>query len=304
MTLSDAVVQRLQELGLQQEPFAPAKENVYARTSVADPVQVDGFGTLANIDEHLQARIAANQTPLIAIVGQTGTGRSLAAKYVIDRWLALRNLDSARLAIPEISTLHFDDHDIFRRWMSLLRELAWDLNIPIPAAVDAALDAAVNASNRATYPMTFRRHATAYAQFMHPANASYAFCLEEVPSDMYLESAKIAFAVAGILCVCTIKDASGIDPTQHGWMTIRLTSLTGEETTRFISDFWQKRSASALPFDRDVLRTAFANRTETIAKIRGLMSRVLIRRLESKPDAVWDADTFQEALERAEAGGE
>lgn len=299
MTLSPAVQEKLAQLGLQNEPFAPVKVNVFDKRAYAEPVPVDGFSTLNEVETYLRTAREENTTPFLAIVGQTGTGRSLAAKHVLNLWRTIRGLSPERYVIPAIARLHFGDHDIFKRWMGFLRQLAWELNIPIPEAADTALEQAIANSDPSTYPTTFRRHAIAYANYMHAADASYALCLEEIPAEIYLDSAKITFETAGVICVCTIKDNAEIDPGAFGWNTLRLSPLTGDEVTNFVSSFWHKCANSDLPFDVEVLRAAFNGRSDTIAKVRTLMSRVLINKLEAPPEEAW---SFADALARAESG--
>jgi hypothetical protein len=303
MTLSAAAKARLAQLapGLNDEPFAPAKVDAFDNNATADPVAVDGFCTMAGIDQHLAGAAAAGKTALIAIVGQTGTGRSLAARYVLEKWRQMKNLAPGRLLVPNIfqniEELHYGHYEIFKQWMSLLREDGWDLGV-IPKEAYEGMKTATAAADKVTYAADLRQAARLYAGHLHANGASYALLLEDVPSGDYLASPKLMFPNAGVICVCTIKDNAKLDPQSKGWMPLRLSPIGGNETLNFVSSLWNKHTQSALPFDVNVLRGAFAGRSDTIMRVRTLMSQVLINKLEAA-DGQW---SFTEAFARAEAG--
>jgi len=304
MTLSDAAKKRLAQLapGLKDEPFAPAKVDAFDNTVTPDPIAVDGFCTMADIDQHLAAMIAARKTALIAIVGQTGTGRSLAARYVLEKWRELKGIDQGKLLVPnifqELEELHFGHFQVFKQWMSLLREDGWDLG-GIPRDAYDAMKTIIRDADEDAYASDFRQPARAYANYLHANGASYALLLEDVPSADYLAAPKLMFPAAGVICVCTIKDSVKIDPSTKGWMPLRLSPLTGDETLNFVSSFWEKCANSQLPFETETLRSTFKGRTDTVMRVRALMSRVLINKLESPPGEPW---SFENAFARAEAG--
>lgn len=302
--LSETARTRLAALApnLTDEPFAPVQVDAYDHTVSTDHIAIDGFCTINQVEQYLQNQAANNATALVAIAGPTGAGRSLAARYVLEKWRALKNLQPGRLLVPnifqDIEELHYNHFQIFKQWMSLLCEDSLDLQAITPDQYDAIRRAIGNADSD-TYATNLRQPAKSCANYLRAHGSSYALLLENIPSADFLVSPKLMFPTAGVLCVCTIKENTRLDPTNKGWIPLKLSSISGPESLDFVSRFWGQHTPNALPFAGQ-LQTVFTDRKDTVKRVRTLMSQLLINWLETPPGG--EPWSFEKAFARAEAG--
>jgi hypothetical protein len=168
------------------------------------------------------------------------------------------------------------------------------------------MDALTNPALTKIFANTYRKHATAYGKELRAAEpkAAFAVCLEDIPDKKYLKSTKTIFELADTLCICTMTPAvaATVDFEASGWNEIRLEALEGDDAARFIAAHWETHTKEAIPFEHEIVREAFSKRLDVIARVRALMSDVLISKLTFSPNAAWDRDAFNRALEKAEAG--
>ena len=305
--LTPAVIARLNALGLKHEPFEPKKVNVFSKEALPNlTLVIDGFQRLPTGEDYLRACDEAHATAFFAVVGQTGTGRSAAAKYILERWRQQRSVDLDRLIVPLVEEVHHDHYAIFTTWMSDMSGRASELT-RIPAETETQLNAAL--MNQALLPIftnQYRRHATSYGTELRAAhpNAAFAVCLEEIVDTKYLKTISTIFEKADTLCICTMSPAvaENADFEAIGWKEIRLEALRGEETAEFIDAHWRQHTDAAIPFEQTIVREAFAKRVDVIGRVRTLMSDILISKLTLSPDREWNLEAFNLALEKAEAG--
>lgn len=306
--LSSAVVGRLKLLGLDFEPFAPKKVNVFSNEALPNlTLVVDGFQRLSDEDAYITSSEKEQTTAFFAVVGQTGTGRSAAAKYILEQWRRQRGVDDAkRFIVPVVDEMHHDDYGTFTTWLSDMSERASEITrIPAEIGIDL-IQTLTNQTLTKIFANQYRGHATKYGKELRAAHpkAAFAVCLEDIPDKKYLKSTKTIFEMADTLCVCTMTPAvaATVDFEASGWNEIRLEALEGDEAAHFIAAHWEKHTEAAIPFEPEIVREAFSKRLDVIARVRALMSDVLISKLTFSPDVAWDRDAFNRALEKAEAG--
>jgi hypothetical protein len=297
------VLDRLRALGLQGEPFTVQKVRIFSPES-PKIVFADGFGALDDIDHYLKTCIDNRKTAFIGVSGQTGTGRSVAGQYVLQRWMALRQVPPARLIAPEIDEMHNDDQALIGEWFIKMSTLAKRI-AQVPDAVRNDLLAELRQTG-APYAALLNQHALTYSDFFRAANpaVAVAICLDDITKAAYLKRCRTIFDDADVLCICTMTSelALAANAAASGWTMMELNALQGNDVAAFIEDYWHQYTLNVLPFDLAVVQRAFAQKTLTIAKIRTLMREVLISKLLWSPDAAWGDAAFKRALEFAEVG--
>jgi len=305
LELTEEALRRLGDYDLASDPFEPPEIDVYSEEDLPKLVFMDGFQALAQIDTLVRNALSARRrrTSYFVVSGQSGTGRSAAAKFILNSymriWREVEGNGEAPLLIPKLPENHFGEYQVMKSWMSMLRVDPAKNEIAINKEVNAAFQGAIRDADENTYIADYGEQARAWAKELRGLGAAYAVCLEEVAEQKLLGPVKSIFDEVGTVCVIT---TNGKVVAENGWTRIDLSTLSGIEISDFIWDYWAKHTEKALPFNRAVVDGAFAKRTHPVRKIRTLMSAVLRHKLVLAPDTDWDAKQFQYALSVAEAG--
>jgi len=270
------------------------------------PLQIvfaDGFHAMQQIDNYLDQCILANKSAFIAISGQSGTGRSVAASYVLRRWQSKQNIEADRYIVPDVGPIHNDPSAIFVDWFTTVARKAGHVTQVNPA-IRAALGVTIQQPGGSAYAFNFNPHAVSYGQVLraaHPA-AGAAVCLDDITKVKYLADCQEIFDGSSMLCVCTMTPELSAGANLNDWKVIALNALQGNDVAAFINDYWQNFTQRALPFDIAVVQRAFAQKSYTITKVRTLMRELLISKVVFAPNDPWDDIAFARALQFAEAG--
>lgn len=287
--------------------YHPDKINPFSRLPPWSPVFVDGFRPVReDIDANLKASIDDNKPVFVLIVGQSGTGRSAAAKYVLDRYYALRGIAADHFIVPDVNVSQYDARLILGKWMQRLgrqgRRFTTDqtLNAEMQTTVTQSLDA--------TYEDLFATLVERYATDMEQSQAAFGVLFENIVDFSLVAAAKTVFEDAVAPCVFTLElnhaDAPKIRAAFDNLLAthqtkIELNYLSGEEVAEFAHDHWAACNPGGAPgpFEREGVRQVFSDRPRPIATARILLARLHLMKMQFENETPpWNAGKIAQTL--------
>src|ERR1017187_1122622 len=198
--------------GLKDNPYRPSK-----RARVLNPlerpddegrfIQVSHLGRLNEIELLLEAQ--QQQPSFFLIIGGTGSGRTSAANYLLDRWRHHNQLNKNRIVVPE---RHFENqgessYAIFKAWLGGLRNELDDLKLKLADELEVSIKDAEKVERDmmpTKYKGIIKRISKALATSIPPAG--FGVCLENVKSFNVIADAFRIFSQANTICVFTVLD--------------------------------------------------------------------------------------------------
>ncbi len=273
--------------------YFPEKIDAFSREKTTPPVDIDGFrSVIEGIDAQLKVIIDARKPrPLfVLIAGESGTGRTAAAKYVLDQFVRLAGIDPARFILPRVE-MHHDPKTLLGSWLETLVVDATDAQLIEGDLAEDTLKTIDTAGEtfRAKYALLIQRWVKAMNR-----KAFFGVLLENVLDAQYISSAKTIFQAVPAPCVFTVvqpqEDAPKNDVVRENArkvreafnaipddlrMLVELSALTGEDVALFASRYWAATgNAGVPPFEEKGITAVFGDKRRKIGTARTLLGRL------------------------------
>lgn len=279
--------------------YFPEEIDAFSRAEITPPVGVDGFRSVVDgIDAAIKAQIAGPEPrPLfVLITGESGTGRSAAAKYVLDQFVRVSGIAAEKLLLPKVKP-SYDPRKDLGEWLEKMavsiarysRDLAKET---LRTIREASAD---------TYRGDF---ALLIPQFVDELQkkASFGILLENVLDPRTIDAVQMVFEAAPSPCVFTaiqmpevvgrdepmnditrkIKAAFNNNVRKEHRMLVELSSLDGEDVAHFAQQHWiASKVKGDPPFEHEGIQAVFSNKPRKIGMARTLLGRLHSIKLET-----------------------
>lgn len=298
--------------GLQDNPFR--KRELDPLNNPADEselAEIDGFSThKPQVDAILEAAVKEKGPAFFLVAGNSGTGRSSVANWILARYCDLRGIERNRLIVPRRKVSNRDDFDTFLNWFAFLHNSIGDKEeIDLGKKLGDALEAVANTVQRVTMVPKFsdlakRLSTTLTAQ--KSANgtampAAFGICLEKIEEYRIIRTAIDIFEDVPTVGVFTTFDLANVGKeavdlfrqgsgrTRH---VVELGSLSAPEVVTIIGKRWSDASKypDKPPFDPNAIEQVLGHPPRTPGRILVIMARLidfkLGEHLGSYPDNV------------------
>jgi hypothetical protein len=293
---------------------------------IAGYARVDGFRRLDEVDRHITAGIAKRKPTFFLVSGESGTGRSAAANYILAKYRELAQIAPAEYLVPKahlgedaqfISMRDDDWTRAIKNWTSATVNV-----LSSERQQWGVIDEVVNSlrSLRAIVDEDgFEADSGAAFQQLHRQlgpSRRFAVCIEDLKSPKIVEQALKIFGGCSTLCVFTALAAARENIIrlceEHGqWSVLRLDALAGADAETLVAACWRRASQAPLPFAEGAITAAF-ERPRPLGRVLDLVHRALTVKEANTPGPggwpeqrllEYDADALIRTISALDGGG-
>lgn len=286
--------------------YLPGKINPFSRAKTPPPVGIDGFRIVVeDIDHAIRSALEAGEPLFVLIVGQSGTGRSAAAKHVLDRVMEIGGIEPKKFIVPK-ADVHYDAKGVLGEWLQFLAILAANGRLADADLQHQTLQT-VQAAQDQTFKGPFAGIVASYVAQVGARNGLFGVLFENVLDTSLVNAAGTVFQFAPVPIVFTVEQAhENTDKIKAAFnamlinhcVTVDLSFLSGDEVARFAEEHWIACEAQGpAPFEREAVRAAFSDKPRPIAYARTLLGRLHNLKLRFERDKPpWGAEKIAENM--------
>lgn len=203
--------------GLEQNPYI--SKELDPLTCPADEkrlLDVDGFSThKADVDDILKEAVQKRVPAFFLLAGNSGTGRSSVANWILARYCYHRRIPQSRLFIPRRKTLDYDYYHTLLNWFCFLKNIIEACeDIDLGKKLNESLATLASTAKIETMVPTFaglaHRISTSLDAQKGPGNtgqpAAFAICLEQVKDYQLIRAVIDVFEEIPTVAVFTTYD--------------------------------------------------------------------------------------------------
>jgi hypothetical protein len=289
--------------------YLPGKINPYSRAKTTRPVPVDGFRTIVEeIDHVIREALEANEPLFMLIVGQSGTGRSAAAKHVLDRVMEIGGLEPKKFIVPSVD-VHYDAKGVLGEWLQFLAILALNGRLANADLQQQTLQTVqvMQAVQDQTFRGPFAGIVNSYVAQVQATNGLFGVLFENVLDASLVKAAGTVFQFAPVPVIFTVEQAhENADKIKAAFdamlvnhsRTVDLSLLSGDDVARFVDEHWIACAAEGPPpFEREGVKEVFGDRLRPIGYARTLLGRLHNIKLRYEGDKPpWNAKKIAENM--------
>lgn len=300
---------------------------LYDNADIAGYARVDGFSNLDDVDRHITANLASSRPTFYLISGESGTGRSAAANYILARHREIAKFAPTTYLVPKahlgkdaqfVSMKDDDWTRAIKNWTSAAvavltaKKQQWGVIDDVIVGLKG-LRSVTNEDDFASDSLVAveRLH-----EELAPGGRTFAVCIEDLKSPQIVDRALEIFGAHPTLCVFTALGAAYeniVRACQKGsqWAILRLDALAGEDAEKLVGACWSSVSAEPLPFEDGAIAAAF-ERSRPLGRILKLIHAALtLKEIHTPPGAAWphepllryDADTLKRTISTLDGDG-
>jgi hypothetical protein len=292
---------------------------LYDDGDIARYARVDGFTNLDDVDKHITTNIASARPTFYLVSGESGTGRSAAANYILARHREIAKFAPTTYLVPKVHPgngaqfVSMKDDDWTRAIKSWMLAAAAVLTVKkqqwgVIDDVVVALKGLRSVTNEDEVASDSLVAIEQLHEELGPAR-TFAVCIEDLKSPQIVDRALEIFGAHPTLCVFTALGAAYeniVRACQKGsqWAILRLDALAGKDAEKLVGACWSGVSAAPLPFEDGAIAAAF-ERARPLGRILKLVHRALaIKEINTPGGGAWphepllryDADTLRRTI--------
>jgi hypothetical protein len=266
-----------------------------------DVVPVDGFSGLRPgemLHQYLTEQIQKGSTPCFVVVGARGTGRSTAARAILEMFRTACGVEEKRFLVPDPGELNHDPWAVYQNWLENMRDALQGLENVALATVEQALEDAILETEEKRMSPRYRRCMSAIATMLSGAEvpARFGVCLENVETYQLVQTAAHIFASAKTVCVFTTLNSEvgnlvASDAVNAGHQVVRLGTLDGDDVAIVVNQYWKEESKDPSPFPEEVLKDTIAQGDPSLGRVLRFTAALFHNKARQLRDGpAWPAD--------------
>lgn len=241
--------------------YLPEPVSPFSTDPVRPPIRLDGF-------RKLDVPKVPPGKPLFAVVlGGSGTGRSAAARDILDRYRDARKIDAAKFIVPDKVTPTNSAMWTMTAWLQRLRRLVRKKGL-VPPELEKKVKDATDAPLAHAYIDAYAECIEDYATELEKQGDGYSFgfCLENVGTWDIIDAAVKIFESVDAPCVFTVQDNGTMrsdifDPfvalTEAARLAVELSFVTGDDVACFAETHWDLYGQGPQPFETKGVKAVF-----------------------------------------------
>jgi hypothetical protein len=271
--------------GLRENPFEqrvlnPLRTHRDAQLLIMD---IQGFRTFQRLDGLLADRAIPGRPVFFLVVGDSGTGRTSAANYLIYRWAKHKQFESDGLLVfPGKAGMDEADNVLYKLVMYMRNEIQARF-LQLSDATDIRLTRIEDAPPGNLIPTLQRIVHMIYRDLREVEHLAFATVIEQLKAFDLVTNVLQVFRLAETIVVLTADRTEAMERDVLGQFdsdmnreieVVRLSPLYGADVGTLVEERWRRCSKDPSPFDRIDVANAFSD-ARTIKRVLQIISAML-----------------------------